>query len=272
MKLKLWIWVCLLPCTILAQNNSKFEISYEKITLDATHQQSNDKNIAGYFDSIKKINDGMMGVTIGYCNSTLENFRPESPLSNFLTDALLSFSDSVARAHHQKPVDFSLLNFGGIRGSLKQGPITVGNIYNILFDNKIVISSIQGSEVIKLIKKFGDKSCPAYSNIRIVYYNNKPISYTIGDQPIEEDHISPARRIWGYRDAWSGAMPVRISLPLGGRGDGSAVLQVRVLYKPAALRNLAVNHSRSVGGARISASSRKAAKYSWACKVEHWNS
>ncbi|MCK9338538.1 MAG: 5'-nucleotidase [Bacteroidales bacterium] len=189
MKLKLWIWVCLLPCTILAQNNSKFEISYEKITLDATHQQSNDKNIAGYFDSIKKINDGMMGVTIGYCNSTLENFRPESPLSNFLTDALLSFSDSVARAHHQKPVDFSLLNFGGIRGSLKQGPITVGNIYNILFDNKIVISSIQGSEVIKLIKKFGDKSCPAYSNIRIVYYNNKPISYTIGDQPIEEDRI-----------------------------------------------------------------------------------
>jgi len=189
MKLKLWIWVCLLPCTILAQNNSKFEISYEKITLAATHQQSNDKNIAGYFDSIKKINDGMMGVTIGYCNSTLENFRPESPLSNFLTDALLSFSDSVARAHHQKPVDFSLLNFGGIRGSLKQGPITVGNIYNILFDNKIVISSIQGSEVIKLIKKFGDKSCPAYSNIRIVYYNNKPISYTIGDQPIEEDRI-----------------------------------------------------------------------------------
>jgi 2',3'-cyclic-nucleotide 2'-phosphodiesterase (5'-nucleotidase family) len=189
MKLKLWIWVCLLPCTILAQNNSRFEISYEKITLDATHQQSNDKNIAGYFDSIKKINDGMMGVTIGYCNSTLENFRPESPLSNFLTDALLSFSDSVARAHHQKPVDFSLLNFGGIRGSLKQGPITVGNIYNILFDNKIVISSIQGSEVIKLIKKFGDKSCPAYSNIRIVYYNNKPISYTIGDQPIEEDRI-----------------------------------------------------------------------------------
>ena len=189
MKLKLWIWVCLLPCTILAQNNSKFEISYEKITLDATHQQSNDKNIAGYVDSIKKINDGMMGVTIGYCNSTLENFRPESPLSNFLTDALLSFSDSVARAHHQKPVDFSLLNFGGIRGSLKQGPITVGNIYNILFDNKIVISSIQGSEVIKLIKKFGDKSCPAYSNIRIVYYNNKPISYTIGDQPIEEDRI-----------------------------------------------------------------------------------
>lgn len=189
MKLKLWIWVCLLPCTILAQNNSKFEISYEKITLDATHQQSNDNNIARYFDSIKKINDGMMGVTIGYCNSTLENFRPESPLSNFLTDALLSFSDSVARAHHQKPVDFSLLNFGGIRGSLKQGPITVGNIYNILFDNKIVISSIQGSEVIKLIKKFGDKSCPAYSNIRIVYYNNKPISYTIGDQPIEEDRI-----------------------------------------------------------------------------------
>lgn len=189
MKLKLWIWVCLLPCTILAQNNSKFEISYEKITLDATHQQSNDKNIAGYFDSIKKINDGMMGVTIGYCNSTLENFRPESPLSNFLTDALLSFSDSVARAHHQKPVDFSLLNFGGIRGSLKQGPITVGNIFNILFDNKIVISSIQGSEVIKLIKKFGDKSCPAYSNIRIVYYNDKPISYTIGDQPIEENQI-----------------------------------------------------------------------------------
>lgn len=189
MKLKLWIWVCLLPCTILAQNNSKFEISYEKITLDATHQQSNDKNIAGYFDSIKKINDGMMGVTIGYCNSTLENFRPESPLSNFLTDALLSFSDSVARAHHQKPVDFSLLNFGGIRGTLKQGPITVGNIFNILFDNKIVISSIQGSEVIKLIKKFGDKSCPAYSNIRIVYYNNKPISYTIGDQPIEENQI-----------------------------------------------------------------------------------
>ena len=115
--------------------------------------------------------------------------RPQSPLSNFLTDILVEIANEYCQKHHKEAVDFSLLNFGGIRSNLKAGNITVGNMFEIApFENKLVIVELKGSEVRKLFRHFKVKTCEAYSKqVSIAYAGEYFHKALINGQEIDND-------------------------------------------------------------------------------------
>lgn len=108
---------------------------------------------------------------IGFCPVELNNFIPQSPLSNFLTDAAVAISNQYCHNNELDSVDFAILNNGGIRTSLPVGNITIGNLYEVSpFENYIVIAEIKGSDVIKLFKRFTIKNCaPTSRQVSISY-------------------------------------------------------------------------------------------------------
>ncbi len=108
---------------------------------------------------------------IGFCPVELNNFIPQSPLSNFLTDAIIAISNQYCHNNGLDSVDFAILNTGGIRTSLPAGNITIGNLYEVSpFENYIVIAEIKGSDVIKLFKRFTIKNCePTSRQVSISY-------------------------------------------------------------------------------------------------------
>jgi 5'-nucleotidase len=69
----------------------------------------------------------------------------ESPLANALTDSLLEISGA----------DISVLNTGGIRTDLAQGPITYENLYRVLpFGNHaVVLSPMDSKTLVRLVKR-----------------------------------------------------------------------------------------------------------------------
>jgi 2',3'-cyclic-nucleotide 2'-phosphodiesterase (5'-nucleotidase family) len=111
-----------------------------------------DDEIRPYRDTLSK----SMNEIIGYSSAYLIIGRPCSKLSNWVADALLKDQDSLAQI--LKP-NMVLLNVGGIRSSINEGKVTVGDIFRLMpFDNEVVWVKLPVSllpEIASYLKKSG---------------------------------------------------------------------------------------------------------------------
>lgn len=105
----------------------------------------------------------VMEEQIGVADAALVRRRPESPLGNFVADAILNH----ARMAIDPDADFALMNRGGIRlPELPAGEITVANIYQLVpFDNRVVVLTLTGSQVETLLQSLAVKQGEPLSGI-----------------------------------------------------------------------------------------------------------
>ena len=81
---------------------------------------------------------------------------------------------SFSVMHDRDSVDIALLNYGGIRASLPQGMLTVGDFYRILpFENLIVLLDIKGSELQKIVEIERKRDVAAFYGLQILENNQK---------------------------------------------------------------------------------------------------
>ena len=173
-----------------AQNGNKFTYRYSAILLDSTYSANEDPEMKAYIDGLQKKLSIEMEVGIGTATAELSSFAPASPLSNFLTDELFNFGTDYCKTKEGYPVDFSLLNFGGIRDNIPTGEITVGTIYKVLpFENKVVVILLKGSEVKKIFNNFTTKDNQPYSQVLVTYQNEKPFQILINKEKIDNERI-----------------------------------------------------------------------------------
>ena len=71
--------------------------------------------------------------------------RPESPLGNLLTDAILEMNDADISIHNV---------WGGIRAELPEGDLTFGSVFRMFpFDNRIAIVELNGAELRRIMAR-----------------------------------------------------------------------------------------------------------------------
>ncbi len=81
---------------------------------------------------------------IGETTGMLSKAVPEGTLGNFATDAMLW----SANAHCPDPVHMALTNNGGLRVPIGAGPITLGQMYELMpFENMLSVLVLTGSQV-----------------------------------------------------------------------------------------------------------------------------
>ncbi len=171
-----------------AQNKS---YDYKLKAIDGNCSSYDNPQLRKELDKEKKKLEKKTGVVIGYCPEDMISEMPQSPLSNFLTDIMVEIANEYCQKHHKEAVDFSLLNFGGIRSSLHAGNVTVGNIFEISpFENNLVIANIKGSELRKVFRRFKVKKCEPYSQqVSIQYVGDYFHKALIHGKEIENDKI-----------------------------------------------------------------------------------
>lgn len=155
-----------------AQNVSapKYRYHYKMVSIDSTYDSKVDPKLARYVDKKHRQMDKQMRLVVAHSETELESYAPESPLSNFLTDILLNESSKYAKDTTFDNLDFSMLNFGGIRTSMPAGDVTVGDIYRIApFDNYLTFIVLKGSELEKALARFTDKFNAPYSGAVIIF-------------------------------------------------------------------------------------------------------
>lgn len=104
-----------------------------------------------YKDSLDKL----MNVVVGHSDVAMskERDKPETLLGNFVCDLSLLRVNAIYRPADKHPVDFCLMNIGGLRSSLPQGDLTRGNIFELMpFDNELDIVTLSGKQTWELLR------------------------------------------------------------------------------------------------------------------------
>lgn len=120
-----------------------------RILVDKRYDAQPDADAAAFIAPFKQKVDAEMNPLVGRAAKYLEAKRPESPLSNLLSDILMWGS----KDYNEHP-DFSVYNIGGIRAAIAQGNVTMGNVIDVApFDNKICFVSLKGQHVMELFSQ-----------------------------------------------------------------------------------------------------------------------
>lgn len=123
-----------------------------------------------------------MNEVIGFAEEELKKGMPESKLGNLLADIIYK----KAAQYTKVPVDFSLINNGGIRVNLSKGNITVGSVFEIMpFENQIVVLTIDGKTTKLLIDYMAERGGVPASHARYTIYNRNAEEIFIGENPFD---------------------------------------------------------------------------------------
>lgn len=160
-------------------------IEGQVVPMDATWEETPDSAALALLNPYKQKLDSMMQHVVGETEYMMESERPESLLSNLVADVLREAATEVLG----KPADMGLVNVGGIRSSLSQGEITIGNIYEILpFENSLCVLTVKGDILEILFKNVAAKGGNGVSGVSLeISRDGKLINGSVAGVPLDKE-------------------------------------------------------------------------------------
>ena len=124
-----------------------------RIIVDSRYDQNPDQAAAQFIAPYKKVNDSIMAPIMGRVAHNMHPERPESDLSNLLSDILVW----AAKDYNEQPV-LGIYNMGGIRADLIKGNVTYEDVLSIApFENKIAFTTLSGESLLKLFRQIAHR-------------------------------------------------------------------------------------------------------------------
>jgi len=163
--------------------NTPVEIQYANIDSLA------ESIVKPYRDSIQQDMSKLVGVSA----TALVKGKPESKLTNLISDIILKYAnDYCTEKHLNIRPDVAYVNYGGLRASLPQGKITVGHIFELMpFENEIVMIKISGESIMKMVERIAGRGGEGVSGLKLGIRNEKAGTLTIGGKSVD-----PAASYW----------------------------------------------------------------------------
>ena len=191
----------------------------QAIHIDASADAIEDSAYLARLEPVKADMEREMSVQLGYAPEPLWVKEPECPMLNWATDALW---EAAKRAYPGR-VDIAIVNMGGMRCSWQAGPITRGNVFELMpFDNRLVVLTLQGADVWALCESFAKYGGQGVAGMRVKTAGGQVKEVTIGGKPLNKkarytvatsdylsggtDHMEALTR---YVDYWKSDLLIR---------------------------------------------------------------
>ena len=128
-------------------------VERSRIIIDSRYDQHPDEATAKYLAPFKRVNDSIMGPVMGQIAHNMHPQRPESDLSNLLSDILVW----SAKDYNEQPV-IGIYNMGGIRSDFTKGDVTYGDVLDVApFENKICFVTLTGEQLMRLFSQIAKR-------------------------------------------------------------------------------------------------------------------
>lgn len=136
-----------------------------------------------YRDSIQN----ELSTLIAISSTPLIKGKPESKLTNLVSDILLEFGTSYCMKQNLNSYPtVAFVNYGGLRASLPKGEITVERIFELMpFENEIVIIKISGQSFLLMADKIANSGGEGVAGMKMGIRNGMVSSLTTGGNPID---------------------------------------------------------------------------------------
>lgn len=172
------ISLCFLACS----PKLPYQIKGEFAAVDEQVQQ--EAEFVSFIEPYKENMEAKMGSVIGTTQKALTRGGRESLLGNFVSDLQLEYAQEA----FGYPIDISIINNGGMRNDLPEGPVTLGNIYELSpFDNFLVVLELKTDDVRKLAEFIAERKNLAFQGMKITSENDKLSDLTINGKALESN-------------------------------------------------------------------------------------
>lgn len=158
-------------------------ISRSRLVVDSRYDTRPDARAEAFIAPYKQRVDSLMSPVVGRAAENLAAGRPESKLSNLLTDILMW---SAPRFGEQP--DFAVYNIGGMRAAFAPGPVTYGDVLDVApFENKICFVTLTGKKVLELFGQIAARGGEGVSHaVRLVITPaGQLVSAKVGGKPVD---------------------------------------------------------------------------------------
>lgn len=124
-----------------------------RIIVDSRYDRQPDEAAAEFLAPFKKVNDSIMAPIVGQVAHNMHAERPESDLSNLMSDILVW----AAQDYGEQPV-MGVYNMGGIRADLAKGDVSYEDVLSIApFENKICFITLNGQQMMDLFRQIANR-------------------------------------------------------------------------------------------------------------------
>jgi len=180
------IAIFLVAITLWQCSSHNYIIS-ESTPVDQSY--TNDSKSDSIISPYKSELDKQMNSVLNTADSDLESGRPESKLGNFVSDLSMDIASTYYQPSDGEPIDFCLLNNGGLRTSVPEGPITLGLVYQLMpFENELVVITISGEKAKELFDYVAQRGGePISNNVKVGIKENKAVNILINNKPFDGD-------------------------------------------------------------------------------------
>ena len=177
-----WIITLLIALGCSTSRKPALVSSYQLLPVDESYTADSltEATIAPYREQLMQ----EMDLVIGHSKKRLVEGPVESPLGNFVADAILSQSEK----YYADKIDLSLMNNGGLRAPIPEGPVKISNIYELMpFENLLYILELDGQQTLELFKKMAGDQRLAIGNSVVIIEDHKPVKIFIDGAPFTEN-------------------------------------------------------------------------------------
>ena len=126
---------------------------------------------------------------VGHSARQMINLRtePDLPLADFVADALFSKGTD----YFGKPMDFAIINYGGIRIPMPEGAVILDDIEAMFpFKNYMCYAAVRGSNLQRLLEQLAKtKAFQAVSGCRVKVKAHELVEAEIGGEPIDPKRL-----------------------------------------------------------------------------------
>ena len=137
--------LCLFSCSRRPMHVVSVETTM--LAVDSSFNALQDTAYLAYISPVHDSLESMLSVPLGYAPEPMTAHKPESPLLNWASDALLE----MARQETGDKPDLAVVNCGGLRCSWAKGDITFRSVFELMpFDNELVILTMTGDKLLLL--------------------------------------------------------------------------------------------------------------------------
>lgn len=135
--------------------------------------------VSPYKDSIQRL----VGEVIGISSFEMKKKLPESALGNLLADLL--FEQASVQLG---PVDFAMLNYGGIRAALPSDSVRRGDLMEILpFKNYVAVVYMDGKLVQQFLDHWAGKGGTPVAGVQFLIDVNMASEVMIQNEPLDSN-------------------------------------------------------------------------------------
>jgi 2',3'-cyclic-nucleotide 2'-phosphodiesterase (5'-nucleotidase family) len=171
---------CQTALPVAEADRTSFRPSFTVISDTLTDDPAMEAMVAPYRQSLQ---DAVSEV-IATAAFNLEKDKPEGVLGNLAADAMLA----LAREHSAGPVHMALTNNGGLRVPINEGPVTVGNVFELMpFENMMVVLTISGEQVDSLAQQLahlGGEAIAGFS-FAVEMPERRAVDVRVGGEPLD---------------------------------------------------------------------------------------